>query len=72
MYLKWLVNRSGERVPEDLAVEAFSHEGWEAEEVLERWGWSFRPVAGLPSLKGAVGLLLAQAEYKRYLASTRK
>lgn len=58
IYLKWLIDASsGERIPEELALEAFSIPWLTPQEVCSILNWKFVPVAGLEKLETAVKLL---------------
>jgi hypothetical protein len=68
-YLKWLTDRSGQRVNSVYAAHAFrtgaTVPGCTPADVLRGLHWTFAPVAGLPTLEVAVDLLLAQDDVRK-------
>jgi hypothetical protein len=57
VYLTWLIDTHGLRVPAGAAAAAFSR--GEPAAVLRSHQWHFLPAAGLPTLAAAVEYLLA-------------
>ena len=55
LYLKWLVNKEGERIPHDEALEIFKGRSLEQiQDILKEREWRFLEVTPFRTLKEAV------------------